>query len=163
MANLMQWTEDAPFLVTFIFFFCGAMIRANTTYWIGRGLAAGVTHSRFQRLLQGPFYLKAQALLARWGTLAVPLSFLTVGVQSAVNASAGVTRMPLRRYLPAVVAGCLLWALIYATVGMSVVYAWIALDWPWLVLSAVVVAGVVALLVRRNRRAKKVIGPQEIE
>ncbi len=35
--------------------------------------------------------------------VAVPLSFLTTGVQTADNFSAGLTRMPLQRNLPAVI------------------------------------------------------------
>jgi len=159
---MLQWINDAPFAVTFVLFFCGAMIRANSTYWIGRGIAAGVKYSRFQRFLRGPIYLRAQGLLARWGVLAVPLSFLTVGVQTAVNASAGIARMPLRRYLPAVVVGCLIWALIYTTVGMTVIYAWIALDWPWLVAIALAAALLLWLVLRRRKRARRVIGPEEI-
>ena len=62
--------------------------------------------------------LRAQRLSARLGIVAVPLSFLTIGVQTAINFSAGFTLMPLRRYLPAVIVGCLLWALLYSTVGM---------------------------------------------
>lgn len=159
---MLQWLENAPYAVTFTVFFCGAMVRANTTYWIGRGLAAGVSRSRFQKLLQGPLYRKAQLLLARWGVLAVPLSFMTVGIQSAVNASAGATRMPLRRYIPAVIVGCLIWALIYTTVGMTVIYAWIALDWPWLVLGAAVIGLAIALYVRWRRRAARVPGPEQV-
>lgn len=62
--------------------------------------------------------LRAQRLTARLGIVAVPLSFLTIGVQTAINFSAGFMLMPLRRYLPAVIVGCLLWALLYSTVGM---------------------------------------------
>lgn len=160
---MMQWIEDAPYLVTYLFFFLGAMIRANTTYWIGRSIAAGVKHTRFQRVLRGPIYLKSQALLARWGVFAVPLSFLTVGVQTAVNATAGITRMPLRRYLPAVIVGCLIWALVYTTVGLAFIYAWIALDWPWLVGIVLLVALVLWLILRRRKRARRVIGPEEIK
>lgn len=153
MGEALQWLlNDAPWGVTFVFFFCGAMIRANTTYWIGRGVAKGVEHTRFQRHLEGPVYQRAQRFIVRWGVLAVPLSFLTVGVQSAVNASAGISRMPLRRYLPAVVVGCLLWALVYTTVGMAVVYAWLALEWQWLVLGAVVIAITVFVILRGRRR-----------
>lgn len=159
---MMQWIDQAPFMVGFGLFFCGAMIRANTTYWIGRGLAVGVKHSRFQRLFEGPIYLKAQALLAHWGVFAVPLSFLTVGVQSAVNASAGIARMPLRRYIPAVIVGCLLWALIYATVGMTVLYAWMKVDWSWLVAGAVPVGTVAWLYLRQRKRVSRVVGPEEV-
>lgn len=41
-----------------------------------------------------------------------------------VNLAAGATRMPLRRYLPAVTIGGALWAFLYATVGFVTVAAW---------------------------------------
>ncbi|MET1034455.1 MAG: VTT domain-containing protein [Arthrobacter sp.] len=148
----MDWIRDAPFGWTFAFLFAGAMLRANSTYWIGRGLAAGVRNSRFEHLLEGPVYLRARRLMDRWGILAVPVSFLTIGVQTAVNASAGISRMPLARYLPAVVLGCLLWALIYATVGMAVFYAWLALGWQWIAAGAVVVGVATAAWIRHRRR-----------
>jgi membrane protein DedA with SNARE-associated domain len=46
------------------------------------------------------------------------LSFLTVGFQTLANLAAGVGKMPLRRYLPALVLGGLIWAVLYATVGL---------------------------------------------
>lgn len=81
----------------------------------------------------GPAKRRAEHFMARWGVLAVPLSFLTVGVQSAVNATAGLTRVPLVRYLPAVSVGALLWAVVYATVGLAAIYAAaaLALRSPW--------------------------------
>lgn len=129
------------------------MLRANSTYWIGRGLAAGVKHSRFEHFLEGPIYLRARRFMTRWGVFAVPLSFLTVGIQTAVNASAGISRMPLAKYLPAVIAGCLMWALIYATVGMVVIYAWLALGWQWIVAGAAVLAITTLAWIRYRRQA----------
>jgi membrane protein DedA with SNARE-associated domain len=149
----MDWLRDAPFGWAYLFLFCGAMLRANSTYWIGRGLAAGVRHSRFEHFLEGPIYQRARRFMARWGVFAVPLSFLTVGIQTAVNASAGISRMPLVKYLPAVVAGCLMWALIYATVGMAVIYAWLALGWQWIVAGAVVLAITTLAWIRYRRQA----------
>ncbi|WP_345470891.1 VTT domain-containing protein [Glutamicibacter ectropisis] len=155
MAETISWLiNDAPFGVTFIFFFFGAFIRGNATYWVGRGIAKGVEHTRFQKHLHGPVYRKAQRFIGRWGVFAVPLSFLTLGIQSAVNASAGVSRMPLRRYLPAVAFGALLWSAIYTTVGMAVFYAWLALDWPWLV-GGLILIGLVVFVVLRMRSRKR--------
>lgn len=148
----MDWLRDAPFGWAYLFLFLLAMARANTTYWIGRGVVAGVSHSRFERFLEGPIYLRARRFVARWGILAVPLSFLTVGIQTAVNASAGMSRMPLSRYLPAVVAGCLMWALIYATVGMAVVYAALAVGWWWIALGVVFIVAGALLWIRYRRR-----------
>jgi membrane protein DedA with SNARE-associated domain len=63
-------------------------------------------------------------VLERWGAPVVTLSFFTVGIQTAVNLAAGVGRMSLRRYLPAVTLGCVIWALLYATAGFVTFAAW---------------------------------------
>ena len=105
------------------------MLRANATYWLGRGaLSGGRLSDRLARRLDGPTMKRAQRLSARYGVVAVPLSFLTVGIQTAINFSAGFTVMPLRRYLPAVTVGCVLWALLYSTVGMV---GWAAIATLW--------------------------------
>lgn len=148
----MDWLRDAPFGWAFAFLFLLAMARANITYWIGRGIAAGVEHTRFQHLLRGPIYQRAERFIQRWGVFAVPLSFMTVGIQTAVNASAGVARMPLLRYLPAVVAGCLIWATIYSTVGMAVIYAWLALGWQWIAAGALLLLVATLAWIRHRRK-----------
>lgn len=163
MSETIAWLIDgAPYAITFAFFFCLAFARGNATYWMGRGIAKGVEHTRFERHLHGPVYLRAQRFIARWGMLAVPLSFLTVGIQSAVNASAGVSRMPVRRYLPAVAVGAIAWALLYTTIGMAVFYAWLALDWPWLVGGALVIAMAAAVIIRMRKRRTAYDSPQDI-
>lgn len=135
--------HELPFAVLLLALFVGAMIRANATYWIGRGIVAGGRHSRFRRYLDGPSMARAEAFVARWGVLAVPLCFLTVGVQTAVNLSAGATRMPLRRYLPAVCVGAMLWAVLYATIGLAAFgLALLALaESPWMLLAVLAAAG----------------------
>ncbi|MBB0968632.1 hypothetical protein G6016_06600 [Dietzia aerolata] len=115
----MDWISQQPFALAFVLLFVIVMLRANATYWLGRGaLNGGRLSKKMARHLEGPTMLRAQRLSARLGIVAVPLSFLTIGVQTAINFSAGFTLMPLRRYLPAVIVGCLLWALLYSTVGM---------------------------------------------
>lgn len=115
----MTWISEQPFALAFVLLFTIVMLRANATYWLGRGaLNGGRLSKKMARHLEGPTMLRAQRLSARLGIVAVPLSFLTIGVQTAINFSAGFTLMPLRRYLPAVIVGCLLWALLYSTVGM---------------------------------------------
>ena len=96
---------------------------------------------------------RVQDLVARWGAPVVTLSFLTVGIQTLVNLVAGMTQMPLRRYLPALAAGSLLWGLLYATVGFAGVTAWWQLyqrsPLAAMVLLVVVVLGVAAYVVRQ--------------
>jgi membrane protein DedA with SNARE-associated domain len=99
-----------PFGVALAALFAIVMIRVNATYWIGRGAVAGFSHTRFGGSLQGPKAARAQALIQRWGPYAVVLSFLTIGLQTAINLAAGAARMPVRRYLPAAIVGSVIWA-----------------------------------------------------
>lgn len=152
----MSW---AHFLPTFGALFVIVMVRANATYWIGRGAVAGSRRLRSSEGGPSPAWQRAQKLVHRWGPVAVVFCFLTVGIQTAVNATAGISRMPLRRYLPAVTLGSMLWATIYATVGLAAAQAWVAAaaGSPG-VATAVAVALVVAVLgilwYRRSRAGR---------
>ncbi|MGZ8737859.1 MAG: hypothetical protein ACXWW7_11900 [Nocardioides sp.] len=84
------------------------------------------------------------------------LSFLTVGVQSAVNASAGVLRMPLRFYLPGLAVGALLWAGIYLAVGMAMLSAWNADGLWWVPVALMGVALVVVATAAVRLRGREV-------
>ena len=152
----MTWSQ---FLPAFTALFVIVMLRANATYWLGRGAAAG---SRRWRKVEGegsPAWQRARDLVNRWGPIAVVLCFFTVGIQTAVNATAGVTRMPLRRYLPAVTLGSIVWATIYATVGLAAARAWLAAAARSPVgatLAAMaLVAVVVTIVVVHRRRARR--------
>jgi membrane protein DedA with SNARE-associated domain len=148
-------SEDWPFAASVAVLFVIVMLRANATYWAGRGLRAGADRSRLARHLDGPAFVRAQRIVRRFGAPAVTVSFLTVGFQTAVNAAAGALRMPQRRYLPAVVLGSVVWAFLYATVGFAVIDAWLRTDGRWWIAgaAAVLVAGLVVwrLLLRRRR------------
>lgn len=113
--NPYDW--NAPWFIVACGLFVIVMLRANGTYWLGRGLSAGTSRSRYAALLESAGYRRAQAWLERWGAPVVTLCFLVVGVQTLVVLAAGVGRMSLRRFLPAVVLGCVMWAIIYATIG----------------------------------------------
>jgi membrane protein DedA with SNARE-associated domain len=119
--------QGLPFPAAFAILFVIVMLRANATYWLGRGMESGAERTRLARMLGSPKFRRAQDVVARWGAPVVTLSFLTVGVQTLINLAAGVARMPLRRYLPAVTIGSVLWALLYATVGFVTVTAWLKL------------------------------------
>ncbi|WP_426297888.1 DedA family protein [Arthrobacter sp. R-11] len=148
-----------PFGAALAILFGIVMIRVNVTYWLGRGAAAGVERSRFAARFHTGKAAKAQALIQRWGPFAVILSFLTVGVQTAINFAAGAAVMPLRRYLPAAVVGSAAWALLYATIGFAAIDAWLALaaasPLTGMLLLALAAAVAVFLLVRRRRGAAR--------
>ncbi|UVJ37915.1 DedA family protein [Arthrobacter sp. CJ23] len=149
---------NLPFGIALAALFAIVMIRVNATYWLGRGAAAGVERTRLAEALHRPKAAKAQALIQRWGPYAVVLSFLTIGLQTAVNLAAGAARMPVRRYLPAAIAGSVIWALLYATIGLAALEAWLAMAAASPVAAALAVAAMACLAIwlvglRRRRRA----------
>ncbi|GAA5036614.1 hypothetical protein GCM10023258_39740 [Terrabacter aeriphilus] len=145
-----------PFWQAFLALFAAAMVRSNGTYWVGRGAVAGWGRYRGEHGAHGELGARAETLLRRLGPVAVTLSYLTVGIQTAVHLTAGVMRMSLRWYVPAAVVGSALWAVLYATVGLAVVQAWLAAEagswWGVAVVGLVVAAAVAATVVRRRRR-----------
>lgn len=156
--NPLSWT-DAPVLAVIVALWFIVMARANATYWIGRGIAGGTERSKWYGLLESRHYRTAQRWLDRWGAPAVTVCFLTVGVQTMVNLAAGITRMPLRKYLPAVAVGCVLWAIVYGTVGFIGLIAIVKL-WeisPWLVILAgvLLLAVVWVTILARRREARE--------
>lgn len=155
----MESILNLPFGIALAALFAIVMIRVNVTYWLGRGAAAGVERTRLAEVLHRPKAAKAQALIQRWGPYAVVLSFLTIGLQTAVNLAAGAARMPLRRYLPAATAGSVIWALLYATIGLAALEAWLAMAAASPVAAALAAAAVVCLVLwlvglRQRRRAQ---------
>ncbi len=141
-----------PVWVVLVVFWLGALARGTATYWVGRGVRAGGARSRWAHHLDRPGVARAERLVRRVGPPAVTLGFLTVGLQSAINASSGMLRMPLRRFVPAVALGALLWAALYTTVGLTVVDAALGeVSWWWVLVAGALV-GVVLLVTRRLRR-----------
>ncbi|EMY33939.1 DedA family protein [Arthrobacter crystallopoietes BAB-32] len=141
-----------------------AMARANATYWLGRGLAAGVRHTSLEKQMDSPVMKRAERLMDKYGPFAVTLCFLTIGLQTAVIASSGIARMHLARFLPAVIAGSLIWAVVYATVGLAAVAAWIGLvlaSPAAAVVIALLLAALVAFLVWRRRRREHAARAEE--
>ena len=149
MADLV---DGWPFWAVLLVLWTGAFARGTAIYWLGRGARAGGARSRWSHHLDRPVVARAESWVRRLGPPAVTLGYLTVGLQSAIIASAGVLRMPLRRFLPAVGLGALLWAVLYATVGLAVVDAWLGdLSWWW----AAVAVGVLAVVVLVSRRLQR--------
>lgn len=129
--------------------------RANGTYWVGRGANRGYRRVRSERR-ENPTYQRAIGLLHRYGVVAVAFCFLTIGLQTAVLLAAGTTRMPLRRFIPATAVGATLWAILYSTIGLAVVQAWLLAvagsRWAATALGALALLAVTALLIRRRRQ-----------
>ena len=148
---MLERIHSLPYPGVFLFFWCLAMMRSHTMYWIGRGITAGTARTRWVSLLESPVYARAQAWSARWGVLAVPVSFLTVGIQSVIQLSAGVARMPLRRYVAATAAGAIAWAAVYTTIGMAILTAWLTGPTGRLICLLMLTALALVMVIRRSR------------
>lgn len=152
--NPLSWAAPFPVVVAGLFLIVVA--RAGGTYALGRLIADGSRRSALTRAwLDRPGFVRATARIDRWGAPAVAASFLTVGFQTMANLAAGVLRMSLRNYLPALALGGLAWALVYASAGFvglkAFVIAWQTHPLLALGLAALVVAALVAFIRRAMR------------
>lgn len=145
---------DWPAVPLFAFLLVVATLRGGATYALGRG-GRGAT-DRWSRLADRPSVRRSEEFVRRYGAPAVTVSFLTVGVQTAVNLAAGALRMPLTRYAPALLAGAAIWATIYVTVGLAVLEAVVGGRSGRLLLAGLA-ALVLALLIGRIVR-RRVLG-----
>ncbi|MGY3568166.1 DedA family protein [Sinomonas sp. RB5] len=160
----MDQILSLPFGVAWAVLFAIVLARTTATYWLGRGIAAGAARSgriaaRLGRPGPARRIARAQRVLDRWGPMAIVLTFLTVGLQTTVNLAAGLGRMHLRYHLPAAAAGSVIWAFVYATVGLAALELWAehVAGAPWLwgagAAAAAAVAGRLVLLRRARARS----------
>lgn len=152
-----QW-QDWPVAVIFVAGVLGAAARSQATYWIGRGVAARLLGTRWSHRLDGPRTRRAIASIQRWGMPIVPLSFLTIGFQTAINGAAGLIRIGWLRYTLWAVPGWILWSLLWTGIGFATVLGALALAArsPWALAGAVaLVAAVVTAVVLRSRHRRR--------
>ena len=141
MKDIVAWVLGLPAYVVIPLLWSGALIRSNATYWVGRGAVQGAG-ALWRRARPGVAAVPAlrvgvgragrvarlrplaTRLIRVFGPAAVVCGFCTIGLQSAIMASAGAVKMPLRRFIPASIVGGLIWAILYATVGLAVFEAW---------------------------------------
>lgn len=163
-----SWLEGRSFAVTVAILFVIVLLRAQATYWAGRSVGNGIRRTAAGRRMNGPRTQRAIASLHRWGPPLITVSFLTVGFQTVVNAAAGLTRMRWGRYTAAMLPGCVLWALLYGTVGFAAFTALFTLTgpWQWAALGAILALAVAGVAIRRHARrrlaaADRAAGPIE--
>ncbi len=155
-----SFLDDLPFwplvATLLVIVFC----RAQATYWLARLAVSGASRSRWGRWLDSAAVRRGSALLDRFGLPVVSVSFLTVGLQTVLNAAAGLARVPWWRYTVAMLIGCVAWALVYATVGLALFWAVLAAfagsPWGVVAIALVVAAGGVGWVVLRRRRGSSV-------
>ena len=167
----MDAWESFPFALALFFLWVVAMLRGQATYWLARTVTEQTLRrtrptrgwrAAVHRWLSNDAMDRGRGTVQRYGVAAVPLCYLTVGVQTVVLASAGVVRMRWPRFTLAQAVGALAWATIYATVGFAVWAAFFEAalhGGPGLVLLVVVavaVAGGLWVAAHRRTRARSV-------
>lgn len=164
--SIMDFIHTGPVVTVYLFLFFGAFTRAQTTYWIGRymgkfimtrGRPAGGWRLRAYEAIHAPSTGEAIDTLQRRGWPIIPLSFLTVGFQSMIQFSAGLTRMTWPRYTPAMIPGALAWALIYSTIGWAVWEAALKAVAGSPLTLLIVLTLIVCLVIWRKQRGNKAI------
>ncbi|MDO5727177.1 MAG: hypothetical protein Q4Q03_04575 [Bowdeniella nasicola] len=140
-----EFVATGPLWLIFSFLLIVVFCRAQATYWLAFFLANRTIHTRatnrMMRALHtwftGPIPKRGKAALEKWGLVIIPLSFLTIGFQTAVNAGAGFVSMRWRQYTIAMFPGCLAWAAMYSmgllAVWTAAVQAITGTWWPLLI------------------------------
>lgn len=166
---------DFPFWGAWIFMFILGTLRGQGTYWIGRGASSAATHvgsdedteskwSKVKAWLNSDKTKTGRTLVHKIGVVAVPLSYLTVGLQTAVLAAAGLVRIQWWKFTIAQIPGAMAWATIYSGVGLAGWKAVIAVFTgdgilPAIALVVLVAVAIVAVVfisktIRKNSAAK---------
>jgi membrane protein DedA with SNARE-associated domain len=155
---VLDWVLAQPFWFAVVFLTAVALVRSQCTYWVGRGVLAGVIKAGWAKRAASESTLKAKDRLERWGWPLIPLSFLTVGFQTAVNFSAGLIGWRWLRYTLAAVPGWIMWGFVYALGGLAVFKGIVALAArsPWITVATVqVVVCLVALAIYARWRWRR--------
>ena len=153
---MKEWFNTLPFEVALLFMWVVGIVRTSIVYALGALAAEGGSRlARIRNAMNSPLYRKARAFINRWGVIAVPLCFLTVGLQTAVIITTGFTKMPLRRWVPAMLVGTFMWACIYTSFGFALLAALGLEPWMFPVALAVVVTVLVVSAQIRERRINR--------
>lgn len=153
---MKEWFDALPIEVALAFMWVVGIVRTSIVYVLG-ALAAegGARLDRIRKAMDSPLYRKARRLINRWGVIAVPLCFLTVGLQTAVIITTGFTKMPLRRWVPAMLVGTFMWACIYTTIGFAILAALGLEPWMFPLALAIVITVLVIVSQLRERRINR--------
>ncbi|MDR0284618.1 MAG: hypothetical protein LBI33_06970, partial [Propionibacteriaceae bacterium] len=116
---MIDWVQGQPFVLAAAFLTGVAAVRSQSTYWLGRGIRAGVVRTAWARKIATDKEQRVVRQLEHWGWPVIPVSFLTVGFQTAVQLTAGLLGWRWPRYTLAAIPGWLAWGCVYAAGGLA--------------------------------------------
>ena len=158
-----EFLAGYPFWAVWLFLYVGATLRGQATYWLGRATMSGAMRTdrgpawwrRTRVRLAGVEAGSGHRVLRRIGLFAIPLAYLTVGMQSAIIFASGLIATPWPHFSLAQIPGAMAWATIYSTIGFAAWTAVIrALAGDWRVMVGVLAFAGVAVLAWRRARAR---------
>lgn len=158
-----EFIATGPLWLIFSFLFVVVFTRAQGTFLLGYFVANRTLNTAsnnrivqaLSRWFQGPVPARGKAALERWGIIIIPLSFFTIGFQTAVNAGAGLVSMRWQRYTIAMIPGCLGWAAMYSmgllALWQAALHAVTGSWWPLVIVALLLAALTTWRLVLRRR------------
>lgn len=96
---------------------CGALVGESIGFWLGRTIGPWLKSSRVGRWIGTENWDRAQRYVDRRGGIAVFLSRFLPVLHSVVPLTVGMGRMRYRTFLAWTAPACVLWTLLYVTVG----------------------------------------------
>ncbi|UFU04918.1 DedA family protein [Ruania halotolerans] len=168
VSHMPDVLTDLPFVVVFLTLSVGAWLRGQLLYWLGRvptDQALRRTHpadgwrKRIHDWLAGGGADAGIVAIRRWGLVAVPVCYVTVGFQSMVQAAAGILRITWWKYALVQIPGALAWGAIYSTIGFvvweSALAAAAGSPVGIAVIAALILAAVAAIVLLRRRHTRR--------
>lgn len=118
--KITLWIEQLPLWQATLFLAAGAFFRAQTTFWLGKLAYHGIGKTKWGKKTEEDEKTRAGiAAIQRFGWPVIPLSFLTIGLQSAIQFGAGLLDWKWTHYTLVAVWGYLLWGFVYAAGGLA--------------------------------------------
>jgi len=99
----------------------GALINYGLAVWIGRPIVYKFVNSRLGRafLLDEPKMEKAESYFVRYGNISTLIGRLVPGIRQLISIPAGLSKMPLGRFVLYTSLGAAAWNIILAVLGYS--------------------------------------------
>lgn len=117
-----------PLHIIFIILAIAVWIRGHVVYSVFRAATEfTLKHSKPKNPFLAKIHKKLSdgsadygvRIIQKWGLIAVPLAYLTIGIQTAVLGGAGVLKINRLKFGLAQIPGCLAWSAIYSTIGFT--------------------------------------------
>ncbi|PZG12613.1 hypothetical protein C1J01_32385 [Nonomuraea aridisoli] len=151
-------TTPARFAAMLLIVALGVTAGDHVGYLLGHRYAGRMRDTRVVRRLGVRHWDRATAALHRHGATAVFATRLVPIVRTLTPAAAGAAHVPYSRFLPASLAGSLLWSAVYVGLGAFAGASASHLEellgrFSWLLLALLALLATTATLLRRRRQA----------